>query len=86
MLHFMPVDPLGHVESIPTVHSCEHTEWPSMSNVFVQTWLAHSVDMSLGFAHVSPNWRLPVGLGSSVQAPSNNEHARRNRRMPLTLQ
>ena len=81
----MPVEPLGHIASIPTVHCCEHTGWPSMSNVSVQTWLAHSVDVLLTVTHVAPNTASTVGLELSVQAQSRNEHARRSRRMVHTL-
>jgi len=86
MLHiFAPVEPAGQESFIPNVHSCEHTEWPSMSNELVQTWLAHSVDVSLAVVHVAPNSRVPPELESSVQAPSRNEKARRNRRIRSTL-
>jgi hypothetical protein len=91
MLHFMPVDPLGHVASIPTVHFCEHTGWPIMSNVLVQTPLVHSVDVSLGVTHIAP--KAPglvlgasgAGFESPAQAPSRNKHARRSRCMRSTL-
>lgn len=55
-LHFfMPFDPVGHIVSMPTVHCCEHTGWPAMSIVLVQTPLVHSVDVLLTVTHAAPN-------------------------------
>src|SRR5437868_5924468 len=60
-----------------------------MSNVLVQTWLAHSVDVSLGVTHVAPNAALVMPASgvfeSPEQAPSRNKHARRSRCIILTV-
>jgi len=91
MLHFMPVEPLGHVESVPNVHFCEHTGWPSMSNVLVQTPLSHSVDVSLAVAQVAPNVRAAgpdasAGAGvSPEQAARTNDQTRTMRFMATRL-
>ena len=98
MLQYLPIEPLGQESSIPlrTVHFCEHTAWPSMSIVPVQTWLSHSVEVSLGVTHVAPNVRaagpLPAsGAGAGAlleQATNANDRARRRRCMSrqITMQ
>src|SRR5690349_21782095 len=70
MLHFCPIEPLGHVVSVPpsTVHFCEHTGVGSWLNVFVQTWLVHSVDVSLTVVHEAPNAPPPAGLSMAASA------------------
>jgi hypothetical protein len=56
-----------------------------MSNVSVQTWLTHSVDVLLTVTHAAPNTPFmgASGLGGELpeQAQTKNEQARRNRRM-----
>jgi hypothetical protein len=49
--------PVGHDGSIMpnSVHFCEHSGLEAMLIVFVQTPLAHSVDMSLAVVHGAPN-------------------------------
>jgi hypothetical protein len=87
MLHFMPVAPLGQVESMPNVQRCEHTGWPTMSNVSVQTPLSHSVDVSLAVTQVAPNARgagpdASAGAGAlPEQAARTNDQARTSRSM-----
>ena len=81
MLHFMPVAPLGQVESLPNVHFTEHTGWPIMSNELVQTPLSHSVDVSLAVVHAAPNVRgggpeASAGGESPEHAASASDHAR----------
>ena len=71
MLHFIPIEPLGQVESIPKVHFCEHTGWPIMSMVPVHTPLAHSLEVSLAVVHAAPNAPLPAS--GIIREPS--EHA-----------
>jgi hypothetical protein len=83
MLHFCPCEPEGHdVSVIPSiVHFCEHTI-PSMSKLFVHTWLAHSVDVSLTTVHAEPN-PAPLPLDASIEGgasalqAANRMHARR---------
>jgi hypothetical protein len=86
MLHFCDV-PAGQVGSvfINIVHFCEQMLCPSVSNEFVHTPLAHSVDMSLAVVQVAPNGRLvalplPIastggGGASEVQAANNTATA-----------
>jgi len=60
-LHFCPIDPDGHVVSDPprTVHFCEQTGVGNMLNVFVQTWLVHSVLVSLTVVQAEPKPSAP---------------------------
>src|SRR5215468_2936014 len=55
MLHFGPIDPLGHVESMPNVHSCEHTGVGNMLKAFVHGLPMHSLEVSVSVVHVAPN-------------------------------
>ena len=41
------------------MHFCEHTGVGNMLNVFVQTWLVHSVLVSLTVVQAEPKPRLP---------------------------
>jgi hypothetical protein len=66
----MPIDPSGQVVSAPNVHFCEHTGWPAMSIVPVQTPLSHSPDESLGVAHAAPKLR---GGGPPASGPGPGE-------------
>ena len=87
MLHFIPLTPLGQVESVPNVHFCEHTGWPSMSMLPVHTPLSHSVEVSLTVTHVAPKLRgagppaSGPGAGESEQAASASQQARTRRCM-----
>src|ERR1044071_8445200 len=88
MLHFWPAEPIGQVESMPKVHFTEHTGWPIMSMLPVQTPLSHSVEVSLTVTQVAPNVRgagpPASGPGAGVspeQATRTNDQARRRRCM-----
>jgi hypothetical protein len=76
MLHFCPIEPCGQVVSLPpsTVHFCEHTGVGNMLNVFVHTWLAHSVLVSLTAVHAEPNARF-VTAGASAGGGESLPHA-----------
>src|SRR5215468_1315918 len=65
MLHFGPIDPLGHVESMPNVHSCEHTGVGNMLKAFVHGLPMHSLEVSVTVVHAAPN--VP-GAGPSLPA------------------
>jgi hypothetical protein len=60
MLHFCPIEPVGHVVSDPprTVHFCEHTGVGNWLNVFVHTPLVHSVLVSLTVMQPEPKAAL----------------------------
>src|ERR1044071_1019756 len=88
MLHFWPAEPIGQVESMPKVHFTEHTGWPIMSMLPVQTPLSPAVEVSLTVAQVAPNVRgagpPASGPGAGVspeQATRRNDQARRRRCM-----
>ena len=55
MLHLGPIDPLGQVESMPNVHSCEHTGVGNMLKAFVHGLPMHSLEVSVTVVHVAPN-------------------------------
>lgn len=86
MLHFMPADPLGQVESTPNVQCSEHTGWPSMSIEPVHTPLSHSVELSLTTVHAAPKLRgagppaSGPGAGASPEQAARANHTARTRR------
>jgi hypothetical protein len=89
MLHFAPIEPAGQVESIPTVHCCEHTGWLNTSNVSVHTWLTHSVDELLTIVQAAPNAPAPAsgaGGASPAQATMNKVQTRKARCMAHDIQ
>jgi len=93
MLHFFPIAPSGHVESVPNVHFCEHTGCATMSNVPVHTALSHSVEVSLGVTHAAPNVRgagppeaSTAGGESPEHAVTTNNQASKRRFISETLQ
>jgi hypothetical protein len=77
MLHFCPIEPFGHVVSVPasTVHFCEQTGVGSMLNEFVHTPLVHSVDVSDTTLHVAPNGWFASAASGIGAAGFDPEHA-----------
>lgn len=65
MLHFGPIDPLGQVESMPNVHSCEHTGVGNMLKAFVHGLPMHSLELSVTVVQGAPN---DPGAGPSPPA------------------
>ena len=76
MLHFMPIEPFGHIESI--VHCSEHTGVASMLTESVHTPLAHSVDVLDTTVHAEPKPALVIAA-STFFGVELDEHARTNR-------
>lgn len=85
MLHFIPAEPLGQVESVPNVHFCEHTGCPIMSIVPVHTPLSHSVDVSLTIVHAAPNVRGAGPLASGPGAGESPEQAAKRTEQARTM-
>ena len=55
MLHLGPIDPFGHVASMPTVQRCEHTGVGSELKVSVQGLFMHSLEVSVTVVQGAPN-------------------------------
>ena len=68
MLQNWPIEPLGQLGSVALsiVHCCEHTGWPAMSMLLVQTWLSQSGALLLAVAQAAPNVR---GAGPPASGP-----------------
>src|SRR5258707_350481 len=77
MLQNIPLEPFGQEGSfaLSSVHCWEHTGWPAMSMVSVQTWLSQSGLLVLALTHSMPNSPGPgpcqSGAGPVVAAKAD---------------
>src|SRR5882672_95918 len=92
MLQNIPLEPFGQEGSfaLSSVHCWEHTGWPAMSMVSVQTWLSQSGALVLALPQAAPNVRgagpAASGPGAGVlpeQAHRTNDQVKRSRCMTI---